>query len=62
MTTIVTHLIAGLFVVSTPGGTYLAADAARSRVRRAIHRRQTRRAGQLLARIREHYEAEGTTW
>jgi hypothetical protein len=62
MTTIVTHLIAGLFVVATPGGTYLAADGARSRVRRAVHRRRTLRNGQLLARIREHYEATGTQW
>lgn len=62
MTTVITHLIADLFVVATPGGTYLAAEGAKSRVRRAIHRRQTRRAGQLLARIREVYEAEGMTW
>jgi len=59
---IATHLIAAIFVAATPVATKLALDDLAARLRDARHRRLTRRAGRLLQRVREDYEARGMTW
>ena len=49
-------------LIGTYVGTRAALDAAGARIRRALHLRRTRRCGQLLQRVRAHYEATGTRW